>query len=39
MLGGNRHGVLGDLQKGGLVKHVCGNVMHLDKLDLINLMN
>ena len=25
MVGGNHHGVLGDPQKGSLVKHLCGN--------------
>ena len=39
MLGGNHHGVLGDPQKGSRVKHLCGNGMYLDKLDLTDLMN
>ena len=30
MLGGNHHGVLGDPQKGILVKHLCCNAMHLN---------
>lgn len=29
MLGGNRHGVLGDPQKGSQVKHLSGNAVKI----------